>query len=125
MQDLWACIEPQGTETRLLVTNAGKEPRLKARLRQPPQHRRALPMLLEALALWEGQPIRAALVADAPGRSDLSIYHDCLVDACDTPLYSIATVPPLAVLRRLHRDELSGMGRFRDLQEVLRFEVAR
>lgn len=124
MQDLWACIEPQGAEARLLVTDAGKRPLLKARLTPRPQHRRALPMLLEALAQWQGQPIRAALVADAQGRSDLSIYHDCLVDACETPLYSIAIVPPLAVLRRMYRDEIGGMGRFHDLQEVLRFEVA-
>lgn len=122
---LWACIDPRGLETRLLFTNAGKEPLLKARLSRPPQHRRALPMLLEAVALWQGQPIRAALVADDTGRYDSTIYHDCLVDACETPLYSIENVLPLAALRRLHRDEINGMGRFHDLKQLLGIEVAR
>lgn len=125
MQHLWACIDPRGPETRLLITNTGKEPLLKARLSRPPQHRQALPMLLEAIAQWQGRPIRAALVADKQGRYDSSLYHDCLVDACETPLYSLELVPPLAELRRLHRDEIDGMGRFHDLKQLMLFEVAR
>jgi hypothetical protein len=125
MRHLWACIEPRGVETRLLITNEGKEPLLKARMNRQPQHRRALPMLLEAIAQWEGRPIRAALVADDKGQYDSTLYHDCLVDDCETPLYSIEVVPPLADLRRLHRDEIDGMGRFHDLKQLMLFEVAR
>jgi hypothetical protein len=125
MQHLWACIDPRGPETRLLITNAGKQPLLKARMSRPPQHRKALPMLLEAIAQWEGQPIRAALVADDKGQYDSTLYHDCLVEPCETPLYTIETVLPLAALRRLHRDEINGMGRYHDLKQLLLFEVAR
>ena len=125
MQHLWACIDPRGLETRLLITNAGKEPLLKARMSRPPQHRKALPMLLEAIAQWEGRPIRAVLVADDKGQYDSTLYHDCLVEPCETPLYTIETVLPLAALRRMHRDEINGMGRYHDLKQLLLFEVAR
>lgn len=40
MSDLWAAIDTtRSPNPRLLVTNAGKEPILKARMSGPPQHR--------------------------------------------------------------------------------------
>ena len=123
MTKLWAKIDPNRTEPRILITDSRSKPLVKARLSRPPQDRRALPALLEAIASWEGQRVRAALVVDGQDPHVYSRYHDCLVDACETPLYSIDYVPSLAVARRLHKDCIRGMGRFHDLRQLTLFEV--
>jgi hypothetical protein len=110
---------------RILVTDAGKHPLLKARMTTPPQHRQALATVLEGLALWEGSPIRAALVVGEPGRCDTSHYHDLFADPCHSPLYTIDYVPTLAAMRRQQRDRVEGMGKFHDLRELLTRTVAR
>jgi hypothetical protein len=125
MSDLWAAIDTRRHLPRILVTNAGKEPLLKAHLSCHPQHQRALSTFLEALALWEGRPVRAALVVGERVGCEMSQYHDFFAEPDRTSMYSIEYVSSLAVLRRAHRDQIRGMGRFHDLQQVLRFEVAR
>ncbi len=77
---------------------------LKARLLRPPTHPRALPLLLEALALWQGQPVRVALAAEERGvEADLSAYDGIPIDD-GAPLYTVDWVPPPARVRRRHRD---------------------
>lgn len=125
MSDLWAAIDTRRLCPRILVTNSGREPLVKANLSGPPQHRRALPTFLEALALWEGRPVRAALVVGKSDGSDTSRYHDFFADLDHTPLYSIDYVSSPAELRRAHRDQIRGMGRFQDLKQLLMWEVAR
>src|SRR5207248_11454801 len=96
---------------------------LKARLSSFPSSRLALPTLLEAIALWQGLPVRAALVADSPPRtSDTSLYRDSFPDF-GSALYTLEYVEALRKPRR--RDDLSGMGPFEDLRQLLLFEVAR
>ena len=85
MQALWVGIDPQPTETRILAMSGPSETILKARLRPHPQHPRAAPTLLEALSLWQGAPVRAALCADAP-----------------PPLFSITTVPRTGFIFSAH-----------------------
>ena len=126
MSDLWAAIDTRQYLPRLLVTNAGREPLLKARMSGPPQHRRALSTLLEALAMWEGRPVRAALVVGERQRGcDMSQYHDFFAEPDRTPMYSIEYVTSIAEMRRTYRDQLHGMGKSRDLKQLLLFEVAR
>ena len=125
MSDLWVAIDTRRLCPRILVTNAGREPLLKAHLSGPPQHRRALSTFLEALALWEGRPVRAALVVGGRGGCDMSQYHDFFAEPDNTPMYSIEYVSSLAKMKRTSTDQIRGMGRFQDLKQLLLFEVAR
>lgn len=63
---LWMSIEPRPQEVRLMLTEPEKGTVLKARLRTPPSHPRALGMLLEALSAWYRLPLHAVIDADAP-----------------------------------------------------------
>lgn len=58
---------------RVLAMAGRSETILKARLHRALTHRRALPLILEALALWQGQSVRVALAAEERGcEADLS-----------------------------------------------------
>jgi hypothetical protein len=125
MHSLWMGITPGPKSTRVLAMAGAEETILKAKLRPNPSHSKALPTLLEAIALWQGQPVRAALCVDALGASSvMSRYPDVLHDPSETPLYTLQWVPALQKARR-HRDDLGGMGRFQDLRQLVFFEVAR
>jgi hypothetical protein len=97
---------------------------LKARLRRDPPHPRALTTLLEAMALWQGRPVRAALAADdAPTSSDSCHCPSAYLGAETTALYTVAWVPVAGAKRR--RRGLAGLGEFGDLERLLLAEVAR
>ena len=51
MESLWVAIDSRSDETRVLATVGARETVLKARLLPTVQHPRALPTLLEALAM--------------------------------------------------------------------------
>lgn len=55
-----------GGELRLLVMSPHGDDLLKARLPVRTRHPRALLTLLEGVALWSGQPVRAVISAGAP-----------------------------------------------------------
>jgi hypothetical protein len=121
MAPLWVGIHPQLQSTRILAM-AGAEIVLKARLQSSPSSRLALPTLLEALALWQGIPVRAALVADSKApMCGTSLYRDSFPDF-GSALYTLDFVDALRKPRR--RDELGGMGPFADLRQLLLFEGA-
>lgn len=125
MDSIWMGISPEAMATRLIAMRGPAEPILKARLRCPPSSPRALEALLESVALWEGAPVRAALVVDeqasfAQGTS----YREVFPIFGDSALYDVQWVPR-ARSRRRRRDELRGMGRFRDLEQLLLHNVAR
>ncbi len=90
-----------------------------------PRHPRAIPTFLEAVALWQGQPVRAALCADAGGYScDSRLCREASFDWDDGgALYSVLWVPAGAHRQRRHR--LSGLGSFSDLERLITAEVAR
>jgi hypothetical protein len=83
-----------------------------------------LPTLLEALALWQGRPVRAVVVADDPDEASLRRLKldDVLADLGADPLFRLELVPGH---KRRHRDVLDAMGAFHDLRQLTMFEVAR
>lgn len=125
MQTIWVGIHPRPTGTRILATAGAETTLLKARLAAEPRHPRALSSLLEALALWHGAPVRAALAVGAGEEPtcDTKLFHESITDFGPTPLYSVEYVSDHR--RRRHRDGLDGLGDFRDLRQLLLFEVAR
>jgi hypothetical protein len=125
MSSIWMGIAPTSESTRVIAMAGAGAARtlLKARLAPTPSSRRALPSLLEAIALWQGQAVRAALVADSSvTSSDTSLFRDSFPDF-GSALYTLDFVEALRRPRR--RDDIDGMGRFADLRQLLLFEVAR
>jgi hypothetical protein len=90
-----------------------------------PWHQRALPTLLEALALWQSRRVHAVLVVDsADGTSVTRVCPDLAAEHARTPLFTLDVVegrrrPP----RR--SDRIDGLGDFRDLRQLMLFTVAR
>ncbi len=124
MESVWLALCPGKTSTRVVVMRGPNELIMKAQLRLSPSSPRAVLALLEALALWEGVKVRAALVVDedsAHGQS--SLYRDTVALFGDeSALYSLEWVPRV----RVHRhDELHGVGEFRDLERLLTASLAR
>lgn len=123
MQSVWMAIRPGPTVARILAMQGPEKTLLKANLDPNPAHPRALPYLLEAIAMWQGQKVRAALCVDESARSfGTTHYPDVLIDAANTPLYDLEWAP---VRARRQRDNLRGLGDFRDLRQLVLFEVAR
>ena len=123
MRSIWMGIAPGPATTRVVAMAGPSETILKAQLSKDPVHPRALATLLEALALWEGQPVRAALCADAEGfSSDSNICREAFVDDGGA-LYSLVWVPAGAHRRAKHR--IHGLGNFQDLERLVLETVAR
>ena len=123
MSDIWMGIAPELHATRVIAMAGPSETILKARLLASPAHPRALATLLEAVALWQGTQVRAALsAADQAGSSDSSLYREAFTDV-GGPLYTLDWVPACRGRRR-HRD-VHGVGDFADLRELVLWEVAR
>lgn len=123
MQSIWVGIDSKRDGTRILATSGPTETILKARLSATARHPRAVPALLEALAMWQGMPVRAALVVDgADSSSATRLCLDAWADVGGAPLYSLEFVHDR---RRRHHDPLGGLGPFHDLRQLLLFEVAR
>ncbi|MBK7580084.1 MAG: hypothetical protein IPI67_07735 [Myxococcales bacterium] len=123
MSSIWMGVAPGPREMRVLAMAGPRETILKARLLRPPTHPRALPLLLEALALWQGQSVRVALAAEERGvEADLSAYDGIRADDGGAAPYTVEWVPPPGRVRRRHRD-LSGVDDFCDLRQLLLFGV--
>lgn len=123
MTDIWMAISPERLSTRVIAMAGPSETILKARLSPEPAHPRAMATLLEAVALWQGARVRAALcAAEKDGASDTSFYRHAFTEV-GGPLYSLDWVPAPHVRRR-HRD-VAGIGNFADLRQLVMFEVAR
>lgn len=125
MSSIWMGLSPDARSTRILAMRGPTEPILKAHLSLRPASPRAVTSLFEAIALWEGAPVRAALVVDETSTpsSPTTLYRDLFeVFGQSTPLYSLEWVPRVA---RRRRDALVGMGEFGDLERLLCRSVAR
>jgi hypothetical protein len=122
MHELRVVLAPNALRTRVLATThgeSGTETILKAHLLAEPSHPRAMQWLLEAIALWQGQRVRAALVADGTHRScGSSLYGDWFSDFGGA-LYTLDVVDPRE--RRAHRDRIDAMGSFADLRQLVLF----
>lgn len=122
MKSIWAAIHPHRDGTRILVQAGATNTLLKAHLATEPRHPRALLSLLEGIALWQGAPVRAAIAVDELRSSfEQSPFLDEALGSSRTPLVTLEFVSGRA---RRHRDTLGGMGSFRDLRQLLLFEVA-
>lgn len=118
MSKLSMGISPGPQGTRVIAMAGSSDTILKARLALHPSHPRALPTLLEAIALWQGAQVHAALcAADLDGESDSSLYREAFVDF-GGPLYTLEWIPAAALGRRRRRD-LGGVGDFADLRRFL------
>lgn len=125
MESIWMGIAPNAASTRVLAMAGPNDTFLKARLLRAPAHPRAIASLLEAIALWQGKPIRAALSADdAHGGFASTFFQETFGDAA-TPLYTLDWIPGPARVRRAVRRDITGMGDFADLRRLLIEEVAR
>jgi hypothetical protein len=125
MSTIWMGIAPGPRETRVIGMQGASETILKARLLKDPAHPRALQSLLEAIALWQGLPVRAALAVDAESNGyGSSLCNDLSLGAERSALYTLdwALVPHG---RGPKRRDISGMGEFSDLRQLLLLEVAR
>jgi hypothetical protein len=128
MKSIWMGIAPNSHTTRVIAMAGADQTLLKAQLARQPKHPRALPTLLEAIALWQGLPVRAALCAEGGGAScDSTICREASFDLDNfddgAPLYSIVWVP--AGAHRKRRQRLHGLGSFQDLEQLVLSEVAR
>jgi hypothetical protein len=111
-------IAPNRRGTRILaLSQEAKTVLLQARLASDPKHPEAVSKLLEALALWQGEKVRAVLVVDA--REPIfatSRWSDCSGIAKPTSLYRLSIAGHLTP--PVHR-RLRGLGPFRDLYTLL------
>lgn len=110
-------IVPRASETRILMTE-GPDEVLMARLAPvtAAHPRWAAPMLLQALATWQGRPVRVVLSADAEDyHHDLGLTEG-LGLGDHTLHYVVDVVDPREVRRGRH---LRGLGDFRDARRQL------
>lgn len=123
MRSIWLAIHPRPTGTRILAQAGPGETLIKAHLAPTPTSPRAMSTLLEGLALWQGAPIRAALCVEPTADTCVtSSFLESVADYGKAPLFEIEVVT--AGRRQRRRDRLEGMGDFRDLRQLLLFEVA-
>jgi hypothetical protein len=118
---IWLGVIPGPERARVLAQAGPDETILKARLRSPPAHPRALTALCEALALWSGEPVRAVLAAGAPGTSCDTTRWLGSDGLTSNALFELAIVTEA---RPRRRDQLGGLGDFRDARQLLLLEVA-
>jgi hypothetical protein len=125
MSEIWMGILPGRQSTQVIAMAGACETILKARLSREPSHPRAMATLLEAIALWQGTKVRAALcAAERDGESDSSLYRAAFADY-GGPLYTLDWVPVRARGRRRHRDIRGVDGDFAALRQTVLFEVTR
>jgi hypothetical protein len=125
MSTIWMGISPGPHTTRVIAMAGAGETILKARLPRDPSHPRALPTLLEAVAMWHGTKVHAALcAAERDGVSDSSLYRAAFTDF-GGPLYTLDWIPAPERARRRHRDIHGIAGDFADLRQLVLEEVAR
>lgn len=125
MDSIWLGLCPSSRSTRILAMRGPSETILKAHLSLRPASPRAVTTLFEAIAMWEGARVRAALVVDDSSTSacPTTLYRDLFdVFGDSTPLYQLEWIPR-ALPRR--RDGLTGLGDFGDLERLLSRSVAR
>jgi hypothetical protein len=125
-ESIWLGLWPSARTTRVLAMRGASETILKATLPLRPSSIRAVTTLLEAIALWEGRPVRAVLVADESSTRSCptTLYRDTFaVFGERTGLYEFEWVSQVPARRR--RDGLGGMGSFADLERLVVRTVAR
>jgi len=93
MNGPWMVWSPSAECTRVMV-RSGAQILLKAKLSPGPAHPRAAQWLMEAVALWEGAPVRGVIAADAAGASYASHFWDAVGMDFGGALYSLRLAGP-------------------------------
>jgi|SRR5271155_2952930 hypothetical protein len=124
MSNIWMGIAPGARTTRVLAMAGASETILKARLAAEPHHPRALSTLLEAIALWQGRHVRAALAADERVEGSDSMLFREVVPEDGGALFTLDWVPAGPRALRHHRD-IRGFGDFADVRRMVLAEVTR
>lgn len=122
MDTIWVGIDPRSDRTRILAVAGPEQTLVKAQLCPSPSSRLALGALLEAIALWQGKQVHAALVVGGPDSSGSTLTREAFAEF-GNGLYTLDYVAALRRPRR--RDPVSGLGDFRDLRQMLLFEALR
>jgi hypothetical protein len=121
MLPLWITIEPSPSEVRLILTEPGSGPALKARLPLPTQAR-AVPLLLESLSTWYNRPLHAVLDADA---EDIRLHPErWVLLAGDLALQQVSVEwarRPQAARQKERSRFLQELGEFRGARQLLGF----
>ena len=116
-EELRLTIVPRQGETRILMTE-GPDDVLVARLGPvtSAHHRWAAPMLLEALSLWQGRPLRVVLSAE----SEDYLYSLGLCNGLGLGVSSLHYAVDIVDPREARRGRrLRGVGDFRDARRQL------
>lgn len=124
-ESIWLGLSPCAGSMRVVAMRAGGTI-LRAHLCPDPVSGRALPGLIESLALWEGVRVRAALVVDESSTSSCRTrrYRELFEVLGDsTSLYQLEWVP--RARPRGRRADASGLGDVGDLEHFLTRNVAR
>lgn len=119
---IWLGVSTGPGPARVIATAGPGETVFKARLPSPPSHSRALATLCEAIALWTGEQVHGVLAAGGEVSSfDRTRWlgQDGLISSALFELVVTDARQP-----RRHRDRLTGLGEFRDLRQLVFFEVA-
>jgi len=114
----WMVWSPGPCETRVLVTRGG-EILLKAKLSPGPSHPRAAQWLMEAVALWEGAPVRAVISADAEDDGYGSRFWDAVGMDFGGALYRVELADREVIGRRqlsIFEDPMPELDGFLDLE---------
>lgn len=117
----WMVWSPSAESTRVLV-RSGEQILLKARLSPGPAHPRAAQWLMEAVALWEGTPVRGVIAADAARSSYARAFWDAVGMDFGGALYSLRLAgcePRSSRQLSLLHDLVPEVGAMSDLEDVL------
>jgi hypothetical protein len=116
MSKLWMAVAPASNATRVIAMR-GQETLLKAHLSPTPSHCRALPWLLEAMALWQGEKVHAVLCADGGVGTAVTTFYRDWFDDFGGPLYELQWSRHLREAIQT-RDRLGMRGDFSDLRQL-------
>ncbi len=124
MRSLWMGIMPGLEFTRVTVQDGWEQTLLKARLPHSPKHPRAVETLCEAIALWCGRNVCAALVVDGPDAFCVTKpWRDTVERLTRHPLFEVHLV---SSGRPAHeRDRLDGLSDYHELRQWIFSGVAR
>jgi hypothetical protein len=119
-ESIWVGLWPNAHTTRVVVMRGASETILRASLPLRPSSPRAVTTLFEAIALWEGRPVRAVLVADESSTTSLAttLHRDTFAIFGErTALYELQWVVQGPARRR--RPVRGAMNSFGDLERLV------
>jgi len=124
MRSLWMGVIPGLESTRIVVRDGWNPILLKARLPHSPQHPRALESFCEAIALWCGRKVCAALVVEGPDAfCATKPWQDTVEGLTRRDLFEVRLVS--LGLSAGERDHLDGLHDYNELRQLIFSEEGR